>query len=241
MIGMFVMPMGPSRNRIRAEPLPRDFIQLARRTHFHRPARSLRRIFTVSAQLVVAAKQCQHRFSIRDHDEALLSARSQGGFGECRHFGDGLAPRRAEFFRRGFMIGIVNARSYGIGNRFFGDLRRVLAAQAIDDKVLARIGRHHELHRLAAAHRARERFDRDYIQAATREDPAICVIVLLVRKYPRPSASRSKVKESLHDELPHAKQARFRTRLIAEFRLNLIPDLGQVLVAAQFARVRLRS
>ena len=39
----------------------------------------------------------------------------------------------------------------------------------------------------------------------------------------------------LHDELAHAQQAGFRPRLIAELGLNLIPDLRQLLVAAQFA------
>ncbi len=36
----------------------------------------------------------------------------------------------------------------------------------------------------------------------------------------------------LHNELPHAQEAGFWTRLIAELRLNLIPDLGKLLVAA---------
>src|SRR6202163_3730423 len=37
----------------------------------------------------------------------------------------------------------------------------------------------------------------------------------------------------LHDELTHPQQPRLRTRLVTEFSLNLIPDLGQLLVAAQ--------
>ena len=39
----------------------------------------------------------------------------------------------------------------------------------------------------------------------------------------------------LHDELAHAQQARFGPRLVAELGLNLVPDLRQLLVAAQFA------
>jgi len=38
----------------------------------------------------------------------------------------------------------------------------------------------------------------------------------------------------LHHELPHPQQARLRPRLIAKLGLNLIPDLRQLLVAAQF-------
>ena len=38
----------------------------------------------------------------------------------------------------------------------------------------------------------------------------------------------------LHDELPHAQQAGPRPRLVAELGLNLVPDLGKLLVAAQF-------
>ena len=37
-----------------------------------------------------------------------------------------------------------------------------------------------------------------------------------------------------HDELAHAQQSRLRTRFVAELRLNLIPNLRQLLVAAQF-------
>ena len=39
----------------------------------------------------------------------------------------------------------------------------------------------------------------------------------------------------LHDELAHAQQPRLRPRLIAELGLDLVPDLRQLLVAAQFA------
>ena len=45
----------------------------------------------------------------------------------------------------------------------------------------------------------------------------------------------------LHDELAHAQQAAFRTRLIAELGLDLVPDLGQLFVAPQFPRARHRS
>ena len=39
----------------------------------------------------------------------------------------------------------------------------------------------------------------------------------------------------LHDELAHAQQTGFGARLVAEFGLDLIPDLRQLFVAAQFA------
>ena len=38
----------------------------------------------------------------------------------------------------------------------------------------------------------------------------------------------------LHDELPYPQQPRLRTWFIAKLGLNLIPDLGKLLVAAQF-------
>ena len=38
----------------------------------------------------------------------------------------------------------------------------------------------------------------------------------------------------LHDELPYPQQARLRPGFVAEFGLNLVPDLRQLLVAAQF-------
>ena len=39
----------------------------------------------------------------------------------------------------------------------------------------------------------------------------------------------------LHQKLPHAQQPRFRTRLISELGLDLIPDLRKLLVAPNFA------
>ena len=88
--------------------------------------------------------------------------------------------------------------------------------------------------RLAAAHRARVRLDRDVLQAAAVEDPAVGLVVLVVRGVEAGLVHVEGV-GVLHDELAHAQQAGFGPRLIAELRLDLIPDLRQLLVAAQFA------
>jgi hypothetical protein len=90
---------------ISAEPFL-DFIG-TRGTHFHRSSRRLREFRF--AQLVIAAKQRKHGFSIRYHDETfhLRGFREPGEIGDLR---DGLAAGCVELFGRGFSIGIVNAR-----------------------------------------------------------------------------------------------------------------------------------
>ena len=88
--------------------------------------------------------------------------------------------------------------------------------------------------RLAAAHGAGMRFHGDYVEAAAGEDPAVGVVVLLVGDVQAFGVHVEGV-GVLHDELADAQQAGFGPGLVAELGLDLIPDLRQLLVAAQFA------
>ena len=73
-----------------------------------------------------------------------------------------------------------------------------------------------------------------YSKPAALEDPAIGVVVLLVGDI-QPGRVHVERVRVLHDELPHAQQSRLRPRLIAKLGLDLIPDLRQLFIAAQFA------
>ena len=60
------------------------------------------------------------------------------------------------------------------------EIRGVAAALADGDEILAGVGGHHELVRLAAAHGAGVRFHHGVLQAAAIEDAAVGLVVLLV-------------------------------------------------------------
>src|SRR5271157_5744687 len=112
-------------------------------------------------------------------------------------------------------------------------IRRVPALLAAHDQVLARRSPHHEFLRLRSAHGARVRIDHHVLQSAAVEDAAVGVVILEVRNV-KPGRINVERVGVLHDELTHAQQARLGARLVAKFGLNLIPDLRQLLVAAQF-------
>src|SRR5215831_1632310 len=81
------------------------------------------------------------------------------------------------------------------------------------------------------------RLDGDIVQTAAVKDAAVRLPVLLVRDI-EPRGMEIEGIRVLHDELPHPKKSAFRTGLVAELGLNLIPDLRQLLVAAQLVRDR---
>ncbi len=91
----------------------------------------------------------------------------------------------------------------------------------------------HEFLRLRAAHGARVGFDGDELQTAAGKDAAVGLVVFVVGEV---EASLVDVEGVgvLHEELSDAQEASFGARLIAELGLDLVPDLGQLLVAAEF-------
>jgi hypothetical protein len=162
-------------------------------------------------QLIVAAQQHQHRLAIESVDERLDLAHGRGrAGGEFREIVDAAHTRRGEFLGRG-EGGAVLRR----GSERLLHVRGVAAGGAGGDPVLAGIARQHELDRFAASHRPRGGLDRERLQAAAREDPAIGVEVLLERLV---EAGRVEVERVgvLHGELAHPQQTGLRPRLVAE-------------------------
>ncbi len=78
------------------------------------------------------------------------------------------------------------------------------------------------------------RFDHDVIESAAIEDAAVGLVVFLIRDI-KAGGRQIEGVGILHDELADAQQAAFGARLVAEFRLDLIPDLRELFIAAQFA------
>src|SRR5438270_5921706 len=77
------------------------------------------------------------------------------------------------------------------------------------------------------------RFDYKVIQPATIKNLSVDVVVLLIRNLQPISVDVEGI-GVLHKELAHPQQACFWPRLVTKFGLNLVPDLRQLLVAAQF-------
>ena len=111
------------------------------------------------------------------------------------------------------------------------EVRRV-AGGAGGDEVFAGLGVDHELLRLRATHRAGVGLDGDELQAAAGEDAAVDLVVLVVGDVQAGFVDVEGV-GVLHDELTDPQQACLGARLVAELGLDLVPDLRQLLVAAQ--------
>ncbi len=184
------------------------------------------------AQLVVAPQHHQNGLPI-GHQHQALHLRRFGQPGEPRHVGDRLAARRVERLGAEIAFGIGNGGLGGHRRRFL-EVGRIAADLADRHQVFAGVGRHHELVRLAAAHGAGMRLDHQVLESAAVEDAAVGVVVPVVGNVEAGLVHVEAV-GILHQELPHAQHAGFGSRLIAKLGLNLIPDLGKLLVAAQFA------
>ena len=163
-----------------------------------------------------------HRFDV------LLGGNVQ----ELRHIGDGSLAGRVDEQRLAVAFRL-EVFDWGQLRGGLLHIRGVVALLAADDLILARRGAHHELLRLRSAHRAGVRVDHHVLQPAAVEDAAVGVVVLEIRDV-EPGGVHVERVRVLHDELAHAQQARLGTGLVAELGLNLIPDLGKLLVAAQF-------
>ena len=135
---------------------------------------------------------------------------------------------RQAVFNRGVILDRLQLRGG------FLHVGRVAALRATGYQVLTGIGVDHELVRLRSPHRPRVRFDGDVLQTAAFEDAAVRLIVLLVADVESGGVEVERVRV-LHGELPRAQQTGLGAGLVAELRLDLIPDLRQLLVAAQFA------
>ena len=144
-----------------------------------------------------------------------------------------LRPGCVELFGRQVAFGIGAARLGRHGRGLF-QIRRVSATLAEGHEIFPGIGRHHELVRLAAAHGAGVGFHHGVPQSAALENAAIGLVVLVVGGVQAGLVHVERV-GVLHEELAHAQETGFRPRFVAELGLDLIPDLGELFVAAQFA------
>ena len=117
------------------------------------------------------------------------------------------------------------------------EVGRVVAVLAGDERVLARAGRREEVDRLAAAHHPALRLDARSASSPQRSK---------IRSYAPSCALEARVEAGLvavervrvlHDELADAEQAAARPRLVAVLRLEVVPELRQLPVALELARV----
>ncbi len=107
-----------------------------------------------------------------------------------------------------------------------------VAGRGAGDEVFAGLGVDHELLRAGAAHGSGVGLDGDELEAAALEDANVGFVVLVVADVEACLVDVEGV-GVLHDELPDAKEAGLGARLVAELGLNLVPDLGELLVAAK--------
>jgi hypothetical protein len=108
----------------------------------------------------------------------------------------------------------------------------IAALRAGGDVVLARVGPDHELGGLGASHRAGVGLDRHEVEAAAAEDPLVGLPLVLVRLV-EPRAIHVEGVGVLHRELADPQEAGLGARLVAELGLDLVPDLGELPIAAQ--------
>ena len=174
----------------------------------------------------------RRRRSVTHHVGQRLQIVVHRGLEEGRNLVDSLCSGRVNLF----------TRSAGIGRQLFyrGEARGgfleigcVSALGAGCHEVFAGVGVDHELLGLGAAHGTGIGLDGYKLKAAALENTAIDGIVQ-VEALVQPGAVDVKRVGVLHGELAHAQQPTLGTRLVAELGLDLVPDLGKLLVAAQF-------
>ena len=165
------------------------------------------------------------------HVGHALDIRCRRNLEELGYVGDRRATRRRNQLRRA-IAGRLHLNNWIEPRGCFFKIGGVPAHRAACNQVLARIGIDHELLRLRSAHRSRVRFDGHKLQPAARENLAVNRIVQ-VEAFVEASLVDIERIAVLHGELPHTQQARLGPRLIAKLGLDLVPDLRQLLVAAQ--------
>ena len=170
---------------------------------------------------------------LQRHVGHALDVGRLGHLEERGHFGDGCAAGRVNQLRLA-VAGRLQLNHRVEPRSGLLKIGRVAADRAACDQVFAGVGVDHELLRLRAAHGAGVGLDGDELQAAAGEDLAVDRIVQIEALVQAGLVDVEGI-AVLHGELAHAQQAGLGPRLVAELGLNLVPDLRQLLVAAQFA------
>jgi len=182
-------------------------------------------------QGVLAAQQQEHELVVNAIDEGLDLPRAGRTALEIRQVLDRPHAGRGELLGR-IQTGLIVCRLDAAGRLL--EVRRVAAAFAGGDPVLARIAAQHELDGLIAPHGARGRLHGHCLEAEPLEDAAIRFEVT-VERHVEPVPVDIHGIRVLHGELAHPQQAALRAGLVAELPLELVPDLGKLLVRAQLA------
>ena len=183
-------------------------------------------------QGVVAAQQHERGLRVHYVDERLDLSLRRSAPVEAGQVVDGVLPGRRELLGSWKTRGVLDTLER---RRGLIEVRRVAAGAAGGHPVLARIARHHELDRLAAAHGPRGGLDGQRVEAAAAEDLAVRLEMLAEGKVETGLVEVERVRV-LHGELARPQQAGLRARLVAELRIDLVPDLRELPVAAQLRR-----
>ncbi len=173
------------------------------------------------------------RAALEGHVGHALDVGGGGDFEESSHIGDGGAAGRGDKLGQA-IAGRFHLSDWIEEGRCLFEVGRVAADGTTGDEVFAGAGVDHELLGLGAAHGAGVGFDGDEAEAAAGEDSAIDGVVE-VEGLVEACLVDIKGIAVLHGELAHTKEAGLGPRFVAELGLDLVPDLRQLLVAAQFA------
>jgi hypothetical protein len=185
-------------------------------------------------QGVVAAQQHQRELAVEDVDEGLHLPVGGGGVAGGQVL-DRPDAGGVEALRRVPGGGRVGRRVDGRQGRYRRfDVGRVAALRAVDDVVLAGVGRADELGRAGAAHRAVGRLDRDRRDAEPLVGADVGAAVG-VEGLVQAVGVQVEAVGVLHGELAGPHQARLRPGLVAQLGLELVPHLRQGAVGAELA------
>ena len=180
--------------------------------------------------VAVAGNADHHRLAVGHVDERL-DERAAFKPHERGYLVDRLGARRMHFFRRSLDL---RASSFADALGFFG-VGRVAAAVAEGDRVLAGIGERVEFVRHRVAHVAAVGLHRRRLEPAARENALVGAVHRPIRLVGCLGVGVEAV-SVLHDELLRAHQSETRTRLVAEFRLDLIDVERQLAVGRNDVR-----
>src|SRR2546423_8249872 len=183
-------------------------------------------------QAVVAADEREHDAAV-GHDRHRLRSRTGVDAQEVRDSLDRALAGSLDLLRGAQLLGKVRR-----GRDTAGDLEigRVIAVLAPHEGVLSRAGRREEIPAAATAHDPRLGRNLHRLEPAALEDSMVRLRMLAEALVESGLVAVERV-AVLHDELADAEQGSARARLVAVLCLKVGPDLWQLLVRLQLARV----
>jgi len=187
--------------------------------------------------LVVAAEECDDGFlacvigeGALAHEGDALDVVDRGDVKEGADVGDGAHAGGGDElggavagWREVFDRGEAGGGAFQIGG---------VAGGGGGDEIFAGLGVDHELLRLRAAHGTGVGFDGKEVETAAGEDAAVDGVVFRVGLVEAGGIEVEGI-GVFHEELADAEEAGFGAGLVAELGLDLVPDLGELLVGAE--------